>query len=367
MQKSGPMVFKIFKFKKSETQEDKALVDTEQSQESAQEAPESVILETAQVYAPEKQDKIGFLKRLTSGLSKTRQKLGSQLANIIWGSKKLDQALIAQIENQLIAADVGVATSEKIIEELTQRLARKDRDQEGVILAQLKAVLIDILENNQNQMSLDQVVQSNRPCVILMVGVNGAGKTTSIAKIAHHYKQQGKKIILAAGDTFRAAAVEQLSIWGDRNGVRVIKQPTGADSASVIFDALSAAHANDSDIVLADTAGRLHTQTHLMKELEKIKKVMCKHNLGAPHETLLVVDATLGQNSLAQVKAFHEAIGLTGICMTKLDGTSKGGIVFSIAHQCKVPVRFIGVGEGIEDLQPFVPTDFVEALFDAPA
>jgi fused signal recognition particle receptor len=354
------MVFKIFRSKKQENQEkpQETVLEINHAEEKT-----STIFQDA---APQKDEKNGFFKRLATGLTKTRQKFGTQLATLLLGSKKLDQALMAQIEQQLIAADVGVSTSEKIIQELTQRVKRKELDQEGVILPQLKAVLIDILERNQKQMSLDQLVDANDPCVILMVGVNGAGKTTSIAKIAHRYKQQGKQIILAAGDTFRAAAVEQLCVWGDRNGVRVIKQPTGSDSASVIFDALSAAQAHGANLVLADTAGRLHTQTHLMRELEKIKKVISKHSAGAPHETLLVVDATLGQNSLSQVKAFHEAIGLTGICLTKLDGTSKGGIVFSIADQCGIPVRFIGVGEGMQDLQPFVPSDFVQALFDAP-
>jgi fused signal recognition particle receptor len=352
------MVFKIFRSKKHDdqvlTQDSGVMKDQAQDNRSI----------FSQESTSQKEESVGFFKRLSLGLTKTRQKLGTQLASFILGSKKLDAALIAQIETQLIAADVGIPTSEKIIEELTQRLKRKDMDQEGVILAELKAVLIDILENNQKHIPLDHIIDTHHPCVILMVGVNGAGKTTSIAKIAHHYKQQGKTIILAAGDTFRAAAVEQLSVWGERNGVRVIKQPIRSDSASVIFDALSAAKAHDADLVLADTAGRLHTQNHLMKELEKIKKVMGKHNGGAPHETLLVVDATLGQNSLSQVKAFHEAIGITGICLTKLDGTSKGGIVFSIAQQCAIPVRFIGVGEGMQDLQPFVPKDFVQALFD---
>jgi fused signal recognition particle receptor len=372
------MVFKIFKSKKKKEQQHEPIVEQEAAHEPEVELTEEAIEPKIEVPVlevtpevipqlapePEKKQKKGFFKRLRGGLTKTRQKLGGGLASLVLGAKKLDQTLIDQIETQLIAADVGISTSEKIIEKLTQSLKRKDLSQEGIIFDQLKAVMIDILDENQKQGSLDQVVQANHPCVVLMVGINGAGKTTSIAKIAHHYKQQGKKIILAAGDTFRAAAVEQLSVWGERNGVRVVKQPTGADSASVIFDALSAAKANETDLVLADTAGRLHTQGHLMKELEKIKKVMGKQNTDAPHETLLVVDATLGQNSLQQVKAFHEAVGLTGICITKLDGSAKGGIVFSIADQCQIPVRFIGVGEGMEDLQPFVPEDFVEALFD---
>ena len=310
--------------------------------------------------------KKGFFKRLTGGLKKTRQKLGGQLASLVLGAKKLDQNLLNEIEMQLIAADVGVSTAEKIIDQLTQQVKRKDTSKEGVIFTTLKQVMVDILNANQKSSNtLDSVINQNHPCVILMVGINGAGKTTSIAKLAHHYKLQGKKLILAAGDTFRAAAVEQLSVWGERNGVRVVKQPTGADSASVIFDALSAAKANNSDIILADTAGRLHTQSHLMNELHKIKKVMGKQNKNAPHETLLVVDATLGQNSLQQVKAFHDAIGLTGICITKLDGSAKGGIVFAIADQCGLPVRFIGVGEGMEDLQPFMAEDFVQALFES--
>lgn len=391
------MVFKIFKSKKNKQQKTEQQLEQpvgpqpevelasmqQPVEESIEQAPEPIAeeptleadIEVEEISEPleepvpepepqiEKPKKVGFFKRLRGGLTKTRQKLGGQLANLVLGAKKLDQDLIDQIETQLIAADVGVSTSEKIIEQLTKSIKRKDTSEEGVIFNQLKAVMVEILEQNQKQASLDQVISAHHPCVILMVGINGAGKTTSIAKIANHYKQQGKKIILAAGDTFRAAAVEQLSVWGERNGVRVVKQPTGADSASVIFDALSAAKANETDLVLADTAGRLHTQGHLMKELEKIKKVMGKQNADAPHETLLVVDATLGQNSLQQVKAFHEAIGLTGICITKLDGSAKGGIVFSIADQCQLPVRFIGVGEGMEDLQPFVPEQFVEALF----
>lgn len=312
-----------------------------------------------------KEPRLSWAKRLTGGLKKTRQKLGGQLASMVLGAKTLDKALATKIEMQLIAADVGVATSEDIIKRLTQKVARKNSDQTGIIYDTLKEVMVDILQENQhNTSTLDAAMQGVHPFVILFVGVNGAGKTTSIAKIANHYKQAGKKLILAAGDTFRAAAVEQLAVWGERNNVRVVKQPSGADSASVIFDAMSAAKAHNTDIVLADTAGRLHTQSHLMAELFKIKKVMSKHSASAPHETLLVVDATLGQNSLQQVKSFHESLGLTGICITKLDGSSKGGIVFSIAQECGLPVRFIGVGEGMEDLQAFDPQTFVDALFD---
>ena len=323
---------------------------------------EEIIAEPEQ---QQKKTRLTWAQRLTGGLRKTRQKLGGQLATIVLGAKKLDKELIQKIENQLIAADVGVTTAEDIINRLTKKVARKNSDQAGVIYDTLKEVMVDILTENQARtLSLDEAIKQDHPFVILFVCVNGAGKTTSIAKIANHYKQQGKQLILAAGDTFRAAAVEQLVVWGERNQVRVVKQHTGADSASVIFDAMSAAKAKHTDIVLADTAGRLHTQSHLMAELAKIKKVMGKQDVHAPHETLLVVDATLGQNSLQQVKAFHEELGLTGICITKLDGSSKGGIVFAIAEQCQLPVRFIGVGEGMEDLQRFDPKAFVDALFD---
>ncbi|OGO94025.1 MAG: signal recognition particle-docking protein FtsY [Coxiella sp. RIFCSPHIGHO2_12_FULL_42_15] len=301
----------------------------------------------------------GWLQRLSHGLKRTRHTLVEGLSSLILGKKYIDDALFDELEMLLLSADVGVETTHQILETLTQQVKRKELHDPEALLNALRTQLLTILEPCSQPL-----YPSAKPFTLLMVGINGAGKTTSIAKIAHYFKQQNKQIILAAGDTFRAAAVEQLQIWGKRNNVPVISQQKGADSASVIFDAIQSAMAHNSDLLIADTAGRLHTQAHLMQELTKIKRVMAKLNPEAPHETMLVLDAGIGQNALTQAMEFHQAIGITGITLTKLDGTAKGGIIFAIANKMKLPIRFIGVGEQIDDLKPFDAHEFVDALFN---
>jgi fused signal recognition particle receptor len=308
---------------------------------------------------PEEQAKEGWLKRLSSGLKKTRQGFSGQLSALFMGRKSIDDELFEELETILLSADVGTETTESILAELIDQTKRKALKDPEALQDSLKSILCNLLEPCEVPL-----VVEGKPFVILMVGINGAGKTTSIAKLAHHYQHQGKRVILAAGDTFRAAAVEQLQVWGERNKVPVVAQKIGSDSASVAFDALASARSKKLDLLITDTAGRLHTQHHLMDELKKIKRVMSKQDEAAPHETLLVIDAGNGQNALQQTKEFHEAIGLTGIAVTKLDGTAKGGIVFAIAKQLGLPIRFIGVGEQIDDLKPFKADEFIQALFD---
>jgi len=302
----------------------------------------------------------GVLKRLRTRLARTRSSFTDSLANLLLGRKTIDAQLLEDLETLLLTADVGVEATTRIIEDLTNRVRRKELADPQVLTQTLKDQLLAILERSQTPPA---PVPASRPRVILMVGINGAGKTTTIGKLARHCQDQGQAVMLAAGDTFRAAAVEQLQIWGERNRIPVIAQHTGADSASVVFDALQAAKARNVDILIADTAGRLHTKTNLMDELAKIARVMKKIDPEAPHEVLLVVDAGTGQNALNQAIQFHQAVGLTGLVLTKLDGTAKGGIVFAIAERLGVPIRYIGVGEAIEDLQPFDPRAFVDALF----
>ncbi len=309
--------------------------------------------------AEEKQHpKKSWLSRLNHGLKRTRERLGSGVANLFLGKKKIDDDLLKQLETYLLAADVGVEATEEVLKNLTQQIKRKTLSDPQLLLDALKQQLLQLLLPCEKPLEINQ-----SPFVILAVGINGAGKTTTIAKLAHFYKSQGKKIILAAGDTFRAAAIEQLQTWGEHNQVPVIAQQSGADSASVVFDALDAAKARQAHLLIADTAGRLHTQSHLMDELEKIKRVLSKNSENAPQETLLVIDAGNGQNALNQALEFHETIGLTGIVITKLDGTAKGGIIFAIAKRLQLPIRFIGVGESMEDLKPFVAKEFIEAIF----
>ncbi len=299
---------------------------------------------------------------LEDGLvARVQRGLGNALGRLLFGQKTIDADVLDSLETLLLQADVGVATTTMILNGLTERLARHElKDGEAVYQA-LKDSLSAILEHNTCDAESHHELS---PKVILMVGVNGAGKTTTIGKLAKFYQKQGKKVMLAAGDTFRAAAVEQLQRWGERNDVPVIAQHTGADSASVIFDALMAARTRGFDVLLADTAGRLHTQHNLMTELQKINRVLGKIDPEAPHERLLVLDAGLGQNALNQAKVFHEAVGVSGIVLTKLDGTAKGGIVFAIAHELGIPFRYIGTGEGIDDLRPFEAKFLVNALFD---
>jgi fused signal recognition particle receptor len=302
---------------------------------------------------------IGWLGRIRAGLSKTRAGLADGLGSLFLGGKRLDDDLLEDLETRLLVADVGLDATRRILDGLTQRLGRKDLVTPEVVRTALAEDMTALLAPCEQPL---QIAANARPFVILVVGINGAGKTTTIGKLAHRLKAEGRSVMLAAGDTFRAAAVEQLQTWGARNDVPVVAQHTGADSASVIYDAVAAGQARGADVVIADTAGRLHTQSNLMQELAKIKRVLAKLDPGAPHEVLLVVDGGTGQNALNQAQQFHQAVGLTGLTITKLDGTAKGGMLFAIAEKLHVPIRFIGLGEGIEDLQPFVARDFVGAL-----
>ncbi len=309
---------------------------------------------------PEVEQKRGLFTRLQERLSRTRHNLTDGLANLILGRKQIDEELLEELETLLLTADVGVEATTRIIRNLTDRVERKELNDPDALTQALKQQLLEILQ--QNDAPLPER-SSDKPLVVMMVGINGAGKTTTIGKLAHKFQLDGESVMLAAGDTFRAAAVEQLQTWGERNQVPVIAQHSGADAASVCFDALQAATSRGINVLIADTAGRLHTKTNLMDELSKIARVMKKIDPQAPHEVLLVVDAGTGQNAVNQALQFHQAAGLSGIVITKLDGTAKGGVVFAIADKVKVPIRFIGVGEAIEDLREFNPEEFVDALF----
>lgn len=305
------------------------------------------------------QAKRGWFSRLRQGLKKTRQQLGSNIANALLGKPTVDAALLESISDILLQADLGMDTSERIIAQAKAQLSRQEIQNGTALFDAIKCVMLDILKPCQQTLSLGQAKAN----CILMIGVNGAGKTTSIAKLAHYFQQQKQQVILAAGDTFRAAAVEQLQSWGKRQDIPVIAQHAGADSAAVIYDAMQACQARNYDVLLADTAGRLHTQSHLLSELEKVKRVMAKLDPQAPHHTLLVVDATAGQNALVQAKEFNQHIGVDGIILSKLDSSAKGGMIFAIAHELQLPIYFIGVGEAIEDLQAFEPQSFIDSLF----
>ncbi|MCA1806042.1 MAG: signal recognition particle-docking protein FtsY [Xanthomonadaceae bacterium] len=310
---------------------------------------------------PPEEKKSGLFNRLKAGLARTRGGLTEGVASLVLGRKQIDDELLEELETQLLVADVGVEATRDIITDLTKRVARKELADVDALMAALREDMTRLLEPVSRPLAIDA---SQRPYVILMVGVNGVGKTTSIGKLARRLRAEGRSVMLAAGDTFRAAAVEQLQVWGERNDIPVVAQQSGADSASVIYDGLAAARARGMDVLIADTAGRLHTQANLMEELKKIKRVLAKLDPAAPHEVMLVVDAGTGQNALNQARQFHEAVGLTGITLTKLDGTAKGGIIFSIASSLAVPIRFIGVGEGIEDMRVFDAGEFVAALFE---
>jgi fused signal recognition particle receptor len=299
--------------------------------------------------------------RLKSQLSRTRGSFTEGLAALVLGRKEIDAELLEELETRLLLADVGVEATGEIIGDLTARVARKQLADPDALLQALREDLLAILEPCSAPLA---VPSERQPFVILMVGVNGVGKTTTIGKLARRLRDEGRSVMLAAGDTFRAAAVEQLQAWGTRNAIPVVAQQSGADSASVVYDALQAAQARGTDVLIADTAGRLHTQTNLMEELKKIKRVLGKLDADAPHEVLLVLDAGTGQNALSQAQQFHQAVGVTGIALTKLDGTAKGGIIFAIARRLRLPIRYIGVGEGIEDLRDFNAREFVEALFE---
>ncbi|MEX0447735.1 signal recognition particle-docking protein FtsY [Xenorhabdus sp. SGI246] len=324
------------------------------AEETARQVEEAASLPKEQ----ERPTKEGFFARLKRSLVKTRQNLGAGFFGLFRG-KKIDDDLFEELEEQLLIADVGVETTRKIINSLTAHASRKELKDAEALYTKLKEEMSGILAKVDKPLE----IESKSPYVILMVGVNGVGKTTTIGKLARQYQSQGKSVMLAAGDTFRAAAVEQLQVWGERNKIPVVAQHTGADPASVIFDAIQSAKAKGVDVLIADTAGRLQNKSHLMEELKKIVRVMKKLDEEAPHEIMLTLDASTGQNAVSQAKLFHEAVGLTGISLTKLDGTAKGGVIFAIADQFEIPIRYIGVGEGIEDLRPFKADDFIEALF----
>ncbi|QBQ63538.1 signal recognition particle-docking protein FtsY [Actinobacillus indolicus] len=329
--------------------------ETKQDVEDEPQAEESV---QADEYQEKPTSEGGFFSRLIKGLIKTKQSIGSGFRNFFSG-KKIDDELFEELEEQLLVADLGMPTTTKIIKNLTEHATKQQLRDAELLYQQLKVELADVLK----PVAQPLVLEDKKPYVILMVGVNGVGKTTTIGKLARKFQAEGKSVMLAAGDTFRAAAVEQLQVWGERNHIPVVAQSTGADSASVIFDAMQSAAAKGIDVLIADTAGRLQNKNNLMDELKKIVRVMKKYDETAPHEIMLTLDAGTGQNAISQAKLFNEAVGLTGITLTKLDGTAKGGVIFAIADQFNIPIRFIGVGEKIDDLRPFDADEFIEALF----
>ena len=312
--------------------------------------------------AEQSESKPGFFARIKQGLSRTSSQFSEGLGNLLLGKKAIDDELLEELETQLLMADVGIDATTDIIDALTEKVQRKQLADSGALYTALQEELLDMLTPVEQPLDIGCDTQ---PYVILVVGVNGVGKTTTIGKLAKQLQNDGKSVMLAAGDTFRAAAVEQLQVWGERNNVPVVAQHSGADSASVIYDAVAAAQARQVDVVIADTAGRLHNKDHLMEELSKVRRVMSKLDQAAPHEVLLVLDAGTGQNALAQAEIFKNAAGVSGLALTKLDGTAKGGVIFALTKKFGLPVRFIGVGEGIDDLQPFHAKAFVKALFGA--
>lgn len=360
-------MLKFFRRKKNDGSDPK---DPENPQDNAQSPPsssenaektlassEEIVTEEITTEPPSR----SWFGRLKDSLSRTRSSFTEGLATLFLGKKEIDKDLLTTLEAHLLKADVGVEATRYIIETLTQGISRKELKDPSAVYSALQKTLTDMLTHCEQPLTLNP---AHRPFVLLMIGVNGAGKTTTIGKLAKRFQQSGLSVMLAAGDTFRAAAIEQLQVWGERNQIPVLAQHTGADSASVIFDAFQSAKARGIDILIADTAGRLHTRDNLMEELKKVKKVLQKLDANAPHEVMLVLDAGTGQNALSQAQKFHETMGVTGLALTKLDGTAKGGIIFAIANKLKLPIRFIGVGEKIDDLRPFVAADFVNALFD---
>lgn len=321
-------------------------------------ATSEVVVETAQPATSVSEH--SFFSRMKVGLTRTRESFTSGMVTLLIGGKEIDDELLEEIETQMLVADMGIDATRIIIDRLTERVSRKELTHSNGLYKALQQELVELLAPRVKPMQIDP---NKRPYVILMVGVNGVGKTTTIGKLAKRLQHEGKKVMLAAGDTFRAAAVEQLQIWGQRNNIAVVAQSTGADSASVAFDALQSARAKDMDVLIIDTAGRLHTKSNLMEELRKVKRVLQKVDGTAPHEVMLVVDAGTGQNALNQVQEFDQVVGLTGLTITKLDGTAKGGVLFNIASRSHVPIRYIGVGEKIDDLRPFIAKEFVAALF----
>ncbi len=318
-------------------------------------SPEDAEAGAVQVQDQPSQRKQSFSQRMRSALSRT----GDGLATIFMGSKAIDDEMLEELETALLMADVGIETTTAVLAELTAQLSRQELKDSDALRSALQQILVAKLQHSQGRIAFET---SEKPFVLFVVGVNGVGKTTTIGKLANHLKADGKNVMLAAGDTFRAAAVEQLQVWGERNQVTVIAQHTGADSASVIFDGIQAAKSRGADVLIADTAGRLHNKSNLMEELKKVKRVAGKIDQSAPHEVLLVLDAGTGQNAVAQMAEFDQVVGVTGIALTKLDGSAKGGIVFALADKFSVPIRYIGVGEGQDDLQPFDANQFVSAL-----
>ncbi|UXI01388.1 signal recognition particle-docking protein FtsY [Photobacterium sp. TY1-4] len=339
-----------------ETKAPEAQVAEAQGSEAEQPADEGSAVQSAEQEKPKSE---GFFARLMRGLKKTKSNIGSGFVGLFRG-KQIDDDLFEELEEQLLVSDVGMDTTLKIIESLTEKADRKALKDGEALYGLLKEELGEMLAKVEQPLVIDT---TRKPYVILMVGVNGVGKTTTIGKLAKQFQSQGKSVMLAAGDTFRAAAVEQLQVWGERNNVPVVAQHTGADSASVIFDAIESARAKNVDVVIADTAGRLQNKSNLMEELRKIVRVMKKVDPQAPHEIMLTVDAGTGQNAISQAKLFSDVAPVTGITLTKLDGTAKGGVIFAIADQFNIPIRYIGIGEGIDDLRPFAANEFIEALF----
>jgi fused signal recognition particle receptor len=333
--------------------------DKKNKQDKSEAHPEKASTQTS---AAAEEKSAGLFDRLKSGLSKTRGRLSDGLQTLVLGEKTVDASLLEDVETQLLTADVGLEATDQIIANLKKKLDRKQLQDSSAFMAGLKTELQAILEISNKPL---EIPEQDGPFVILIVGVNGVGKTTTIGKLSKRFQAEGKSVLLAAGDTFRAAAVEQLQVWGERNNIPVIAQQTGGDSASVIFDAMQAARARNVDVLIADTAGRLHTKDNLMSELEKIVRVLRKQDPDLPHEVMLVLDATTGQNAVSQAESFNNASQLTGITLTKLDGTAKGGIVFALAKRFGLPIRFIGVGEQVDDLRPFDAQQFVDALFDS--
>jgi fused signal recognition particle receptor len=350
---------KFFQRNKAKTESAEPAEDA--AQEASSVGPEPVADDTgsADADAGESQS-AGVFGRLKQGLSRTSNQLAVGVGRLFLGRKEIDAGLMEELESELLIADVGVEATLEIVGRLTERVSRRELADGDALYAALQQELLEILAPCEQPLV---PVSEKSPYVILMVGVNGAGKTTTIGKLAHRFQAQGRSVMLAAGDTFRAAAVEQLQAWGERNGVPVIAQQTGADSASVIFDALQAAKAREVDVLIADTAGRLHNKDNLMEELKKVVRVMAKLDANAPHEVMLVLDAGMGQNALAQAENFGAAVGVSGITLTKMDGTARGGIIFAMARKLALPIRFVGIGEKAEDLRPFVAQEFIDALF----
>ncbi len=352
--------------KPAEVTEKKAEVEPKLQQVVAEQVaavervPEPVAKPAQVQEKPVEKKKEGFFARIRRGLSRTSNQFVEGMGNLFLGAKEIDEDLLEELETQLLMADVGVEATSEIVERLTERVSRRELADGDALYQALQQELAELLESVDAPLMIDT---GKKPYVILVVGVNGVGKTTTIGKLAHRFLGEGKSVMLAAGDTFRAAAVEQLQVWGQRHDVPVVAQHTGADSASVIFDAVQSAQARGIDVVIADTAGRLHTKSNLMDELAKVRRVMGKLDPSAPHEVLLVLDAGTGQNAINQASQFREAAGVTGLVLTKLDGTAKGGVIFALARRFGIPVRFIGVGEQAEDLQPFRAREFVSALF----